>query len=116
MGQHTTITPEMQPAQRSPHMNDKLNLPRDVDAEETKVSGRFSVSPNDSGYSAFRAHGAFSVKWRVLLNGHEVPHAVMADTERGEIVAALIKDGHPLILAGVIAQETLYGSVEVFIK
>ncbi len=97
-------------------MNDKLNLPRDVDAEETKVFGRFSVSPDDSGYPFFRARGAFGVKWRVLLNGHEVPHAVTADTERGEIVTALIKDGHPLILAGVIAQETLYGTVEVFVK
>ena len=98
-------------------MNDKLNLPRDVDAEETKVSGRFSVSPNDPGYSAFRARGAFGVKWRVLLNGHEVPNAVTADTEIGVVVAVVHgKDGRPLILAGVIAQETQYGNVEVFIK
>ncbi len=97
-------------------MNDKLNLPRDVDAEETKVFGRFSILKGDPGYPFFRARGAFGVKWRILLNGQAVPYAVTADTRAGEIVAALTKDGHPLILAGVIAQETLYGTVEVFVK
>ena len=88
-----------------------------MNAKETEVFGRFSASKDDPGYRAFNARGAFGAKWRVLLNGHEVKHAVTADTKAGEVVVQVLdKNERPLVLAGVLAQETQYGAVEVFIR
>lgn len=88
-----------------------------MSSEETKLSGRFSVSKDDPGYKAFITRGAFGVEWRVLLNSHEVKHAVTADTKAGEVVVQVLdENGRPQHLAGVLAQETQYGAVEVFIK
>jgi hypothetical protein len=70
---------------------------------------RISTLPSDPGYSTI---------WfgsKVFLNGKELEQTITADSERGEVLVNLLKDGMPYLLpCGTnIAREWLYGEVRI---
>ena len=70
---------------------------------------RISVLPGDPDHSTILADS------KVFLDEKEVEQCVIADTENGQVLVNLTKDGRPYLIPGTqnIARQWLYGEVRI---
>ncbi len=79
--------------------------------------GRVSADKDDRGYQNLLNLGGPGPSIRIMLDGVEQPHSVMADPIEGVVRRCKLNSrGEIYAIGDEVAEETLYGRVQVLIN